>query len=334
MTELVRPDVRYHASWAEAVAEFGRRLRDARRGLWDFDTSDSSEQALKPEVERTCSPRPTRPPSCRESWVHCTYFWIADGGGVRGLPRAAARADAVPARGGWPHRVLGPPLPPPRGPRHPGAGACAAAGVRGWDWTGCCVTCDDDNEGSRLTIERNGGVYEDTRKGKRRYWIDARVTSRAATLTRHVRAPRLLALGPTVATHGALRGRRRPAGRGPDLAADTGNRRHRLRPGQPNLTPGPSGYPGNDLGIAYTSPWWVEPRASGTWRRRQSRSCSPERGRTTGASRASSTARPAAFASGRTGSSSCSWWASHRSRRSAAWFFSKRVRRLMSRQLC
>ena len=33
------------------------------------------------------------------------------------------------------------------------------------------VTCDEDNEASARTIERNGGVYEDTRQGKRRYWI-------------------------------------------------------------------------------------------------------------------------------------------------------------------
>jgi hypothetical protein len=30
-------------------------------------------------------------------------------------------------------------------------------------------------------------------------------------------------------------------------------------PTQPNATPGPAGHPGNDLGIAYTSPWWLEP---------------------------------------------------------------------------
>ena len=29
-------------------------------------------------------------------------------------------------------------------------------------------------------------------------------------------------------------------------------------PTQPNATPGPAGHPGNDLGIAYTSPWWLE----------------------------------------------------------------------------
>ena len=32
-------------------------------------------------------------------------------------------------------------------------------------------------------------------------------------------------------------------------------------PTQPNASPGPSGHPGNDLGIAYTSPWWLEPSA-------------------------------------------------------------------------
>ena len=34
------------------------------------------------------------------------------------------------------------------------------------------MTCDDDNVPSARTIERNGGVFEDTRNGKRRYWIE------------------------------------------------------------------------------------------------------------------------------------------------------------------
>jgi predicted acetyltransferase len=33
------------------------------------------------------------------------------------------------------------------------------------------VTCDETNVGSRAVIERGGGVYEDSRVGKRRYWI-------------------------------------------------------------------------------------------------------------------------------------------------------------------
>jgi predicted acetyltransferase len=34
------------------------------------------------------------------------------------------------------------------------------------------VTCDVDNIGSRTVIERNGGVLEDERGGKLRFWID------------------------------------------------------------------------------------------------------------------------------------------------------------------
>lgn len=33
------------------------------------------------------------------------------------------------------------------------------------------ICCDEDNVGSRLVIEHNGGVYEDSRVGKRRYWV-------------------------------------------------------------------------------------------------------------------------------------------------------------------
>ena len=33
------------------------------------------------------------------------------------------------------------------------------------------VTCDVDNTGSRRTIEKAGGQYEDTREGKLRFWV-------------------------------------------------------------------------------------------------------------------------------------------------------------------
>lgn len=33
------------------------------------------------------------------------------------------------------------------------------------------ITCDEDNIGSRKAIERNGGVLEDRRGGKLRYWV-------------------------------------------------------------------------------------------------------------------------------------------------------------------
>ena len=33
------------------------------------------------------------------------------------------------------------------------------------------VTCLESNEGSRRAIEANGGAYEDSRNGTRRYWV-------------------------------------------------------------------------------------------------------------------------------------------------------------------
>jgi predicted acetyltransferase len=36
------------------------------------------------------------------------------------------------------------------------------------------VTCNVDNVGSRKVIERNGGVLEDERAGKLRFWMPTR----------------------------------------------------------------------------------------------------------------------------------------------------------------
>ena len=36
------------------------------------------------------------------------------------------------------------------------------------------ITCDEDNAASAATILRNGGVLEDVRRGKQRYWVDLR----------------------------------------------------------------------------------------------------------------------------------------------------------------
>ena len=49
--------------------------------------------------------------------------------------------------------------------------ALALAEAKGLGLERVLLTCDEDNDGSRLTIEGNGGAYEDSRKGKRRYWI-------------------------------------------------------------------------------------------------------------------------------------------------------------------
>ena len=53
MTELARPDLRFHPSWAAAVREFGEDGTVMHgSGLWEFDTRDLGRAALATEVER------------------------------------------------------------------------------------------------------------------------------------------------------------------------------------------------------------------------------------------------------------------------------------------
>lgn len=57
------------------------------------------------------------------------------------------------------------------------ASAALAEGLRAAAGLGIdpvLVTCDVDNEWSRRTIETNGGVFEDERRGKLRFWVPAR----------------------------------------------------------------------------------------------------------------------------------------------------------------
>ena len=46
--------------------------------------------------------------------------------------------------------------------------------ARGLGIESALVTCSVDNVGSRTVIERNGGVLEDERAGKLRFWVPTR----------------------------------------------------------------------------------------------------------------------------------------------------------------
>ena len=171
MTELVRPDLRCHASWATAVREFrvdGTTMHGS--GLWDFDTSDLGPEALAPEIERLLAEADPATP-LRADWVHCTYFWIVEDDEFVGyLAIRHALNDFLHEQGGH----IGYSVRPSR--RREGhasrALVLALEESRRLGLDRALVTCDRDNEPSRLTIERAGGVFEDQRGIKLRYWFD------------------------------------------------------------------------------------------------------------------------------------------------------------------
>ncbi|MDR6415663.1 GNAT family N-acetyltransferase [Pseudarthrobacter sulfonivorans] len=170
MPLLIAPDVSYHSSWLEGAAEFdGTRqdgggsdgwpvaeLKDARqfRRLVDFLVSDALPE----------SPR-------QPGHVPCTYLWIVEDGTFLGslAIRHELNGFLLDQGGHIGYSVR----PSARRRGHASAALAAALPIaRQLGITRALVTCDDTNAGSRATIEKNGGVYEDTRNGKRRYWID------------------------------------------------------------------------------------------------------------------------------------------------------------------
>ncbi len=174
MTDLVRPDVRLHASWAETIAEFGSETIHGS-GAWHSDggTLDLTETGCAAFVALLLAyadPATELP----EDRVHCDYYWITAGDGddeeVVGFlaVRHALTAWLLEEGGHIGFSVR----PSRRGQGH--ARRSLALAVRRSAELGLdrvLLTCDEDNVPSARTIERNGGVYEDTRNGKRRYWI-------------------------------------------------------------------------------------------------------------------------------------------------------------------
>lgn len=184
MIRLDRPDVRFHRSYLAAHDEFGRAQRDGD-GDWVEAPDEGGYQGVtwtraeldEPDVfegfvawklarSRDDAPRPT-------GHVPATFFWVFDdtdpdtylgslairhsltpfllevGGhiGYSVRPTARRRGVATAAlRLALPH--------------------AAAVGV-----DPALVTCDVDNVASARVIEANGGVLEDVRGDKRRYWV-------------------------------------------------------------------------------------------------------------------------------------------------------------------
>lgn len=164
------PDLRYRESWLAAVDEFAADGTEMNGGgLWTWDTSDRSEATVTAEIERLVAeadPDRERP----EGMVPSSYFWIVDGDDFVGYlaVRHALTSFLLEVGGHIGYAVR----PSRRGEGHAKRAFLQSLDVaRELGLDRVLVTCDDDNPASAAVIEHGGGVLEDVRGGKRRYWV-------------------------------------------------------------------------------------------------------------------------------------------------------------------
>ena len=169
MLELVRPDASRHVEWLAMAEEFGRDRIDG--GAMGSQTVD---ELRDPEVFGAWvdmlldHERGSRVPA---ELVASTTRWVAvDGRLVGFLSVRHELNDYLLELGGHIGYAI---RPLERGQGY--ATAATALGLEECRRLGIArvlITCDDTNVASATVIERNGGVLEDLRGGKRRYWVD------------------------------------------------------------------------------------------------------------------------------------------------------------------
>jgi predicted acetyltransferase len=167
---LVRPDSRYHEDFVAAVAESDTVARrvwitpQADRSLNIADAEDFAgyvTQLLQETVPGSHLP---------DRWMPHTTLWWVDGSRVLGTVdiRHALTPELTEVGGHIGYGVR----PSMRRRGHGTAILRNALWIaHGLGLDRVLVTCDDDNVGSIRIIEANGGILEDQRGRKLRYWV-------------------------------------------------------------------------------------------------------------------------------------------------------------------
>ena len=189
MFELAVPDARYHRSFLAAADEFIAAGQERYAGLpsWPADETFPGVEVTRAELEssqafdayvafvadqrREDTPRPA-------IYVPFTELWMTDGDAYLG--RISLRHRLTDVLLTWGGHIGYAVRPSARGHGYARMALeqmLPHAAELGIDPV--LVTCDTDNDASRRTIERAGGLYEDTREGKLRYWVPTADRERA-----------------------------------------------------------------------------------------------------------------------------------------------------------
>lgn len=170
MSILVKPHTSYHASWLESALEFKGGARDGAGGE-DWALSDLLDAAVFETYVQELVADALRETPRKEGYVPCSYFWIVEEDEVLGsLAIRHELNDFLLNAGGHMGYSVRPSARRQGHATHALKSSLPLAQDIGLSKV--LVTCDEDNHASRATIEKSGGVYEDSREGKRRYWIE------------------------------------------------------------------------------------------------------------------------------------------------------------------
>jgi predicted acetyltransferase len=176
--ELILPDPRVHRSFLAAMREFqaeGRGGPDDNTMLgreicgWGGRWDDPAEFAAYVRWLRADAAAESSRPA---GHVPATTMWWADG--QEYLGRLTIRHRLTPSLLAVGGHIGYDVRPSARRRGHATAMLAAALPVaRELGIDPVLITCDEDNIGSRKVIEANGGVLEDVRAGKLRFWAVA-----------------------------------------------------------------------------------------------------------------------------------------------------------------
>lgn len=172
MRALIAPGVSLKSSFLAAMEEFAAEGRAGDRsgigndlkewtGRWETDEGFAAYVAEKVAE---------RDGVVRDDWVHCTNLWWVEDGEYVGRMSIRHELNAMLRETGG---HIGYDVRRSRRGEGQATAMLAAALPLAHDLgiDPALVTCDEDNVASRLVIERNGGVFDNLRQGKLRFWI-------------------------------------------------------------------------------------------------------------------------------------------------------------------